>query len=286
MPGTLTVCATPIGNLQDASPRLANALRGCDVVYAEDTRRTQVLLDELGVAVPLRSYFAGNEEARAREAGERLAAGETVGIVTDAGMPGISDPGYSAVQAALAAGATVTVVPGPSAVTAALAVSGLPADRFVFEGFLPRKGAERRRRLDDLAGETRTAVLFAARDRVAGDLADLARALGGERSVAVARELTKAFEEVWRGSLAEAAAHWAKASPKGEFTLVVGGAAPSEPDLDAALAMVAARRADGTPFAEAVRQVAAETGTRRRRLYEAALRAGVAGAPAEPPPAG
>ena len=268
MPGRLILCATPIGNLGDASPRLAAALAAADAVYAEDTRRSRVLLEALGVAAPLRSYFTGNEEERSAELQRRLEEGETVALVTDAGMPSISDPGYSAVQAALAAGAEVSVVPGPSAVTAALAVSGLPAERFVFEGFLPRKAADRRRRLEALAGEERTIVLFAATGRVAGDLADLAGALGGDRRVAVARELTKAFEEVWRGTLDEAAERWREIAPRGEFTLVVEGAEPGTTGLSRAVAMVEELVAGGTAPSEAIREVADMTGIPRRRLYE------------------
>lgn len=275
MPGTLFVCATPIGNLDDASPRLASTLGECDVVFCEDTRRTGLLLSRLGVGAPLRSYFAGNEAERAAELGARIAAGDTVGLVTDAGMPGVSDPGYSAVRAAVAAGGRVTVVPGPSAVTAALAASGIPAARFVFEGFLPRRGKERRERLEALAAEERAIVLFSAKTRLPGDLADLAAALGGDRTVAVGRELTKLHEEVWRGDLAAAARHWGDTVLRGEFTLVIAGADPAEVELDDALHRVAQLRAGGASMADAVRQTAGETRIRRRRLYEAALRAGM-----------
>ena len=271
MPGTLILCATPIGNLGDASPRLAETLAASDVIYAEDTRRSRVLLANLNVDRPLRSFFTGNEAARSQELRDRLERGDTVALITDAGMPGISDPGYSAVRAAEQAGAEVSVIPGPSAVTAALAVSGLPADRFVFEGFLPRKAEARAARIAELAEEERTVILFAATGRVADDLADLADGLGAERPASVVRELTKAHEEVWRGTLAEAAAEWRERAPRGEFTLVVAGAERQE-DLTQALAMVEERVASGAPMAEAVREVAAETGTRRRRLYEAALR--------------
>jgi 16S rRNA (cytidine1402-2'-O)-methyltransferase len=269
--GTLIICGTPIGNLGDASPRLRDALEAADVVFAEDTRRTSVLLQHLGVDLPARSYFVGNEEQRETEIERRLARGETVAVVSDAGTPGIADPGLTAVRAALRAGATVTVVPGPSAVTAALAVSGLPSDRFVFEGFLPRKGVARRRRLAMLASEERTIVLFAATGRVGRDLVDLAAVLGDERPVTVARELSKKFEEVWRGTLASAARYWSEATVRGEFTLVIGGAIPPEPDLGAALDEVEAAIAAGTPLASAVREIAARHGLQRRALYEATL---------------
>ncbi len=275
MPGILFLCATPIGNLDDASPRLASTLDGCDVVFCEDTRRTAQLLRRLGVSAPLRSYFAGNEADRAVELSARIAAGDTVGLVTDAGMPGVSDPGYSAVRAALDAGGRVSVVPGPSAVTAALAASDIPAERFVFEGFLPRRGRERRDRLEALAAEERAVVVFSAKTRLATDLTDLAEALGGDRQVAVGRELTKLHEEVWRGDLATAAAHWGNTVLRGEFTLVIAGAEAAQGELGEALARVAELRAEGASMADAVRQAAEETRIRRRRLYEAALRAGM-----------
>jgi len=271
MAGRLIVCGTPIGNLEDVTPRLVAALREADVVYAEDTRRTGTFLRRLDVTVPLRSFFVGNEERRAVELAARLREGETVAFVTDAGMPGISDPGVAAVRAAIEAGADVTVIPGPSAVTAALAVSGFNADRFVFEGFLPRSGEERRRRLEAIARESRTVVLFAAPGRVAGDLADLAAA-DPERGVVVARELTKLHEEIWRGSVEEAAARWGdEVAPRGEFTIVLAGAAPREMSLMEALDLVADTMEGGARLSDAVRQVAEATGVSRRLLYEAAL---------------
>jgi 16S rRNA (cytidine1402-2'-O)-methyltransferase len=272
MAGTLILCAGPIGNLSDAPPRLAEALASADVVLAEDTRRARVLLDHLGVERPLRSFFVGNEAERAGELQERLAAGQTIALVTDAGTPGIADPGLSAVRAALEAGARVTGVPGPSAVTLAVAVSGLPGDRFAFEGFLPRKGGRRTERLAAIALEARTVVLFAAPSRLPDDLADLAAAAGDDRAVVVCRELTKLHEEVWRGSLAQAAAHWAGREVRGEVTVVLAGAPPVEPDPAAALEHVDALIAGGLPLAEAVRQVADLTGVGRRDLYEAAIR--------------
>ncbi|MCJ7724857.1 MAG: rRNA small subunit methyltransferase 1, partial [Acidimicrobiia bacterium] len=181
MPGSLILCAGPIGNLGDAPPRLAEALGSADIVYAEDTRRARVLLQHLGVDCPTRSYFVGNEADRSIEMAGRLSAGETVALITDAGTPGIADPGLTAVRAAIEAGATVTGVPGPSAVTLALAVSGLPADRFVFEGFLPRKGRRRAERIRSLRTEERTVVLFCAANRLAADLTHLAGEIGMER---------------------------------------------------------------------------------------------------------
>jgi len=240
-------------------------------VYAEDTRRSRVLLTALGVDQPLRSYFVGNEERRSEELAGHLEAGRTVALITDAGMPSISDPGVSAVQAAQRVGAEVLVLPGPSAVTAALAASGFDAQRFVFEGFLPRKGTERKDRLIAVASETRTIVFFSATHRIARDLADLASRLGADRPVAVCRELTKRHEEVRWETLAEAIDHLEEHGARGEYTVVIEGAAPVEPSLDEALAEVLASIEDGESLTAAVRTVAAERGVTRRELYQAAL---------------
>ena len=265
MPGLLILCATPIGNLGDAPPRLKEAIAGADIVYAEDTRRSSKLLEALGVEQTLRSYFAGNEAARSSELAGHLAEGATVVLLTDAGTPSISDPGLSAVHAAVTVGAGVTVVPGPSAVTAALAVSGLPSERFVFEGFLPRKGGVRSTRLAALATEARTLVLFAAKGKVARDLRDLADVLGAGRTVVVARELTKLHEEVWRGTLGEAALRWSETvAPRGEFTLVISGAVETEPEPDDLLEAVADLESAGVSRSEAVRKVAGLRGVSRR----------------------
>ncbi len=266
MTGRLIVCATPIGNLGDAPPRLVEALGGADLVYAEDTRRTRKLLSAFGIDVPLRSYYAGNERSRAAELDEELARGRVVALVTDAGTPAVSDPGASAVAVAAAAGAEVTVVPGPSAVTAALAVSGFLADRFVFEGFLPKKGKERTRAVAGLVTEARTAVVFLSPHRAGADLAELAGALG-ERRVVVARELTKLHEEVWRGTLEEAARRWGP-DARGELTLVIEGAAPAAGDLEEAVAAASAAITAGARPSEAVRRAAADHGVSRRELYE------------------
>ncbi|HUG75667.1 MAG TPA: 16S rRNA (cytidine(1402)-2'-O)-methyltransferase [Acidimicrobiia bacterium] len=268
MPGTLLLCSSPIGNLNDAPPRLAEALGAADVIYAEDTRRARVLLDRLGVSTKLVSYFAGNEARRESEIFERLRAGETVAVITDAGTPGISDPGLSAVRAAVSAGATVSGVPGPSAVTFSLALAGLPAERFVFEGFLPRKGRARSERISAVVVEPRTVVLFCAPSRLVDDLAALTTGGAGDRECVVLRELTKLHEEVWRGTVATAAAHWGSVPARGEVTVVVGPADPEGPTVDDASARVAALVADGLSRSEAVRQAAAETGVSRRELYE------------------
>ncbi len=271
MTAKLTLCGTPIGNLGDASDRLKNVLDEADLIYAEDTRRAAKLLRALDVRTSVRSYFLGNERQRSAELAGRLEAGEKIALITDAGMPSIADPGLSAVNAAIAAGVEVTIVPGPSAATAALAVSGLPAERFVFEGFLPRKGKERAQRMAELAGERRTAVLFSGKSRVVPDLEDLAAALGSERRVVVTRELTKAFEEVWRGTLAEAVEHWSERELRGEFTLVIAGAAEETADLDRIVAEALDAIESGESMADAVRRIASESGISRRELYEAVL---------------
>ncbi len=275
--GRLIICATPIGNLGDASPRLAATLESADVVFAEDTRRSGQLLVALGVHKPLRSYFVGNEHRRGEELAGRLSQGEIVVLITDAGTPAVADPGLSAVRVARQVGAEIAVVPGPSAVTAALAVSGLSADRFVFEGFLPRKGSARTERLVRLAAEDRTIVLFAATRRVGDDLAALGASLGHDREVVVGRELTKMHEEVWAGTLAEAAERWSGDAARGEFTLVVAGAPAPVGDLDAALAEVATARREGASLSAAVRDAAQRHGVRRRELYELAVRGDAAG---------
>ncbi len=273
MTGRLVVCATPIGNLGDAPPRLAEVLGEADVVYAEDTRRSRVLLSALGIDRPLRSYFIGNEEQRSAELAGHLETGRTVALITDAGMPSISDPGVSAVQIAQRVGAEVVVVPGPSAVTAALAVSGFDAQRFVFEGFLPRRGTERQDRLVALAAEERTIVFFSATHRVARDLSDLGAHLGADRPVAVCRELTKRHEEVRRQTLGEAVAYLDEHSPRGEYTVVIRGASPGEPSLEEALVEVLQLIEGGESLTGAVRTVAVDRRVRRRSLYEAALNA-------------
>ena len=265
----MILCAGPIGNLGDAPPRLAEALRQAVLVYAEDTRRTRVLLDHLGVATPVRSYFVGNEAERSVELERRLAAGEVIALVTDAGSPGIADPGLTAVRAAVAAGAEITAVPGPSAVTMALTVSGEPADRFVFEGFLPRKGKERATRIAAVAAETRTTVFFASPERLVDDLTELAAAHPRPRRCVVGRELTKLHEEVWRGTLEDAVAEWSgRDRVRGEVTVVLGAVESAPPDLEAAVRHARELVERGMTPSEAVRRTAAERGVPRRALYE------------------
>jgi 16S rRNA (cytidine1402-2'-O)-methyltransferase len=272
---SLTLVGTPIGNLGDLAPRAADALARADVVCCEDTRRTGKLLSLAGIE--RRPFVVVNEHTEPREiAGllARLDRGERVVLVSDAGMPGVSDPGERLVAAAVDAGHPVEVVPGPSAALAALVVSGLPAGRFVFEGFLPRKGAARAERLGGVAAEERTTVLFEAPHRVARTLADLAAACGGDRRVAVARELTKLHEQVWRGSLADAAAWAAEREPPGEIVLVVDGAPPAAPpDDDAVLAAVQAELAAGASTRDAARSVAERLSVPRRHVYDIATAA-------------
>lgn len=272
--GTLVLAGTPIGNTGDASPALRAALESADVVAAEDTRRFSQLLSRLGWQRPARvvSYFDGNEAGRAAELLEDLLAGATVVVVTDAGMPTVSDPGFRLVTAAIAAGVPVRVVPGPSAVLVALALSGLPTDRFCFEGFLPRKAEQRRRRLAELAAEPRTMVFFEAPHRLDAFLADARTAFGDDRPGAVSRELTKTYEETRRGSLAELA-EWASAGVRGEITVVIAGAAVAAPPVGDAVEAVLQRVAGGERFASAVTAVAEDLGVARKPLYAAALAA-------------
>lgn len=270
MLGRLILCASPIGNLGDASPRLAETLAGCDLVFCEDTRRTRILLDHLGLKIPLRSYFAGNEATRAPELETALSTGQMVGLITDAGTPAISDPGVSAVGIARRLGAKVTVVPGPSAMTAALAVSGFPTERVAFEGFLPKRGRERADRLAAISADPRTVVLFVGTNQLTADLSALAQ-LTPDRPTCVARELTKKFEEVEWSTCAEAAEQWQQRTPRGEFTIVLSafettGKAPR--DL---LDSVDALTATGVSLSEAVRRVSIEQGVSRRSLYQEAL---------------
>lgn len=272
----LILAATPIGQVADASGRLGEALATADVVAAEDTRRLKRLASELGVEIGGRivSYFEGNEERRTPELAALLAEGSTIVLVTDAGMPSVSDPGYRLVVAAIAADVAVTSIPGPSAVLTALAVSGLPVDRFCFEGFLPRKAGERTRALTELGAERRTMVFFESPHRTEASLRAMAEVFGADRSAAVCRELTKTYEEVARGSLEELV-EWAAGQEqgvRGEVTIVVGGAAPDSRTYgpDDLRELVTARQAEGLSRKDAIEQVAGETGVRKKDVYDAA----------------
>jgi 16S rRNA (cytidine1402-2'-O)-methyltransferase len=272
----LVLGATPIGRVADATPRLTQELERADVVAAEDTRRLRRLVAELGVAIGGRvmSYFEGNEASRTPLLIQALARGERVLLVSDAGMPSVSDPGYRLVAAAVEQGITVTAVPGPSAVLTALAVSGLPVDRFCFEGFLPRKAGERGRRLAALSHEQRTMVFFEAPHRTATALTAMAGAFGAERRAAVCRELTKTHEEVRRAGLATLAA-WAEDGVRGEVTLVVEGCAAVAADLavdpETLAGLVADELAVGSSRKEAILDVARRCGVPRRVVYDAVV---------------
>ena len=275
--GLLVLAGTPIGDPADAPPRLSEQLRTADVVAAEDTRRLRRLAQELGVEVAGRvvSYFEGNEAARTPDLVARLSEGAHVLLVTDAGMPSVSDPGYRLVAAAVAAGIRVTAVPGPSAVLTALALSGLPVDRFCFEGFPPRKSGERARAFAALAAEPRTMVFFEATHRITETLKDMADAFGADRAAAVCRELTKTYEEVRRGPLGELAA-WSADGVRGEITVVVSGAAPAAPGAHTAeslAALVAAREAAGEHRKTAIAEVAAQLGLPKREVFDAVVAA-------------
>jgi 16S rRNA (cytidine1402-2'-O)-methyltransferase len=270
--GALVLVATPIGNLGDLSPRAQEELARADVVACEDTRRTGRLLQLSGIrARALLTVNDHTEASAVREVLRRLDAGERVVVVTDAGTPGISDPGERLVRAAAREGHEVVVVPGPSAAIAALVASGLPTGRFVFEGFLPRRGSARTERLAALASEPRTIVLYEAPHRIARTLADLAAAFGADRRVAIGRELTKLHEEVWRGTPGDAV-EWAAANPPGEMVVVVVGApAAEEAGDDEIRTALRAELGAGSSARDAAAAVASELGVARRRAYELAI---------------
>lgn len=271
--GRLVLVATPIGNLDDLSPRAAQTMAQADLVACEDTRRTGRLLAHIGATVPLMAVHDHNEGDRAEQICERVAAGQVVALVSDAGTPAISDPGYEVVRAAVDRGLLVEAVPGPAAVIHALVISGLPTDRFAFEGFLPRKAGPRRQRLAKVAGDDRTLVFYVAPHRAAEDLQAMAQAFGAHRPAVMTRELTKLFEETTRGTLGTLATQAAADSPRGEVTVVVGGAPPetaADTDDEAVRARVEALVGEGLSRRDAVRQVADETGLPKRHVYAVA----------------
>ncbi|MET9912138.1 16S rRNA (cytidine(1402)-2'-O)-methyltransferase [Streptomyces sp. NPDC006476] len=277
MTGTLVLAGTPIGDIADAPPRLAEELAGADVVAAEDTRRLRRLTQALGVTPKGRvvSYFEGNESARTPELVEELVGGARVLLVTDAGMPSVSDPGYRLVAAAVERDVRVTAVPGPSAVLTALALSGLPVDRFCFEGFLPRKAGERLGRLREVAEERRTLVYFEAPHRLDDTLAAMAEVFGTERRAAVCRELTKTYEEVRRGPLGELA-EWAAQGVRGEITVVVEGAperGAQDVSAEELVRRVRLREEAGERRKEAIAAVAVEAGLPKREVFDAVVAA-------------
>jgi 16S rRNA (cytidine1402-2'-O)-methyltransferase len=270
MSGTLYIVGTPIGNLEDLSPRAARVLREADVIAAEDTRSAKTLLAHAGASAKIISYFEGNEAERAEELAAALRDGKKVAVISEAGMPGVSDPGQRAVAAAAAAGARVEVIAGPSAVLAALVGSGLPSDRFAFHGFPPREEGARHALFGQLRDEAATMIFFEAPDRVAQTLADLARAFGSDRRASLGRELTKVHEEHVRGSLGELAARYVETPPRGECTLVVAGGAGKAPaiDIEAELKRLLG---EGLGPRDAAARLVIATGKPRRELYQLAL---------------
>ncbi len=266
--------ATPLGNLRDISARALEVLGQVDLIACEDTRRTAQLLAAHGIRRPLVSYFEHNEEARARELTEKLRHGTTIALVTDAGTPTISDPGYRLVRAALDAGCTVRSIPGPSAVTAALSIAGLPTDRFIFEGFLPAREAARKARIRELKREPRTMVFYEAARRLPDTLAEMAAEFGADREAAVVREVSKLFEEVVRDGLGELARRWKDTPPKGEITLIVGGAPEQEKGATAETQglTVDTLIAAGLEPRQAAKVVARLQGRSSREVYQEAIK--------------
>ena len=270
---TLYLVGTPIGNLGDMTLRGIQVLRDVDTIAAEDTRHTGKLLHHFEIQTPQISYHQHNEQQRIPELIAQLQAGKSIALVTDAGMPGISDPGYLIVAACVAAGIRVIPIPGVTAVITAVSASGLPSDRFVFEGFLPAKGEERRTRLEAVAGEARTLVFYESPHRLRQTLADFAATFGAERQIAIGRELTKLHEEFWRGDIGAAIAHYTQVEPQGEYAIVLAGAPVSHPTLsdeaiDRALLEL---MLNGTSRSQASRIVAEQISQSRRYVYQLAL---------------
>ncbi|MBH8564320.1 16S rRNA (cytidine(1402)-2'-O)-methyltransferase [Nostoc sp. CENA67] len=272
-PGTLYVVGTPIGNLEDMTFRAVRILQTVDLIAAEDTRHTGKLLQHFQVKTPQVSYHEHNRSSRIPELLEHLGNGKAIALVSDAGMPGISDPGYELVKACIAAGITVVPIPGASAAITALSAAGLPTDRFVFEGFLPAKGQQRREHLESLQTESRTLIFYESPHRLRETLQDLAQVWGSDRQIVLARELTKFYEEFWRGTIAEAIAHYNQRDPQGEYTLLVAGTPPSqtqltEEELKAELQHLISQ---GISRSQASRQLAKFTSLPRRQIYQLAL---------------
>ncbi len=271
-PGRLYLCATPIGNLGDITLRALDALRSCDLVAAEDTRRTRRLLSHYDIHKPMMSYREENRDAAGARIINRLADGDSVALVSDAGTPGISDPGHDLVRRCLEVGLEVEALPGANAALTALVLSGLPTARFSFEGFLPRKKGARRRALEELAADRRTLVFHESPQRIAETLADIEEVMG-DRGVALARELTKKFEEVVRGTVSEVRSRLEAGPVRGEVVLIVEGAARAAPSEEEALEQVLRLRAGGASLKDAVSEVAGRTpGLSRGRLYNASLK--------------
>ena len=271
--GTLYVVGTPIGNLEDMTFRAVRILQSVDVIAAEDTRHTGKLLQHFQIKTPQLSYHEHNRNERLPQLLSQLGEGKAIALVTDAGMPGISDPGYELVKACIEEGIQVVPVPGATASITALAAAGLPTDRFVFEGFLPASGQERQKRLESLPSESRTFILYESPHRIRQTLQDLAECLGQYRPIVLAREITKLHEEFWRGTIRDAITHYTQHEPRGEFTLVVAGAELAMPALseDALKAELMQIMAQGVSRSQASRQLAQLTQLPRRQLYQLAL---------------
>ncbi|MDP5016338.1 16S rRNA (cytidine(1402)-2'-O)-methyltransferase [Anabaena sp. UHCC 0187] len=272
-PGTLYIVATPIGNLEDMTFRAVRILQAVDMIAAEDTRHTGRLLQHFQVKTPQISYHEHNSNSRIPELLEHLQYGKAIALVSDAGMPGISDPGYELIKACIDNSITVVPIPGASAVITALSAAGLPTDRFIFDGFLPAKSQQRQQYLETLQGESRTLVFYESPHRLRDTLADLGEVLGSDRSIVIARELTKLYEEFWRGTIEEAIAEYQKREPQGEYTLLVAGNPPSKPqltetELKTELLQIMQQ---GISRSQASRQLAKDTGLSRRYLYQLAL---------------
>lgn len=273
--GCLYLVATPIGNLEDITFRALAVLKEVDLIAAEDTRHSRKLLSHFGIHTPLTSYHQHNQQEKGPLLIEKMKAGWKIALVTDAGLPGISDPGHDLVVKAVEAGIRVTAVPGPSAFLTALVISGLPTDRFVFEGFLPRTSKERRERLEMLKEERRTIVLYEAPHRLLTTLEDLLKTLG-DRPLAIVRELTKKYEEVKRGTISSLLEYFREQEPKGEFTIVLAGKPPEEPreiDLNSLVEEVLALEKKGQQRKTAIKEVAKNHGVPKRELYQAVLEA-------------
>jgi 16S rRNA (cytidine1402-2'-O)-methyltransferase len=272
-PGTLYIVATPIGNLEDMTFRAVRILQAVDMIAAEDTRHTGRLLQHFQVKTPQISYYEHNSNSRIPELLEHLEYGKTIALVSDAGMPGISDPGYELIKACIDNNITVVPIPGASAVITALSAAGLPTDRFIFDGFLPAKSQKRQEYLASLQGESRTLVFYESPHRLRDTLADLGEILGSDRSLVIARELTKLYEEFWRGTIAEGITHYQDKEPQGEYTLLVAGNPPNKPQLtetelkNELLSMIK----QGISRSQASREIAKDTGLSRRYLYQLAL---------------
>jgi 16S rRNA (cytidine1402-2'-O)-methyltransferase len=272
-PGTLYIVGTPIGNLEDMTFRAVKTLQTVDLIAAEDTRHTGKLLEHFQIKTPQISYYEHNQTQRIPELLDRLRQGTTIALVTDAGMPGISDPGYELVKACIDAEIAIVPIPGVSACVTALSVAGIPSDRFVFEGFLPVKGKARSQRLEALQNESRTLILYESPHRIQETLTELAATLGENRSIVVARELTKLHEELWRGHLKGASLHFTKAKALGEFTLIIGGANLEVPSLSDEVLKEELKQImlQGVSRSQASRQLAQKVAASRRHLYQLAL---------------